>query len=248
MIEKKLRSLLLKILGIESYLSLVSDVYIRLIRSGYLQKKYPELFYLNQLIKPNFVCIDIGANVGYYSVFLSQFSGMNGKVFAVEPVGIFAKIFIKNIQKFGLENTTLFENALGAENKMIQMGTPFIDGVFRHGLTKIVNEKDGHNLKTYEVEMRIPDELFASLTKFDFLKCDVEGYEVFLIPHFMKTISKFKPLIQMEISSKENREKIFELFFPLGYSVLKLKNDTLQKMKVEDAINYEDGDFYFSIS
>jgi hypothetical protein len=29
-----------------------------------MKKKYPELFYLNQLIQPGFVCIDIGANVG----------------------------------------------------------------------------------------------------------------------------------------------------------------------------------------
>ena len=46
--EKKLRSLLLKSLGTESYLGLVSSAYIRLISAGFLKDKYPELFYLKE--------------------------------------------------------------------------------------------------------------------------------------------------------------------------------------------------------
>ncbi|MFI5222455.1 MAG: FkbM family methyltransferase [Bacteroidia bacterium] len=243
---KIIRVLLLKILGLKNYLSLVSDIYIRLIRSGFMKKKYPELFFLKQLVKPGFVCVDIGANVGYYSVFLSQLSTKNGRVHAVEPVGLFAGIFKQNAKKFGLENITLHQIALGASNKKIKMGTPVIDGVFRHGLTKVLNENSPENLYSYDVEMKIPDELFSSLERLDFLKCDVEGYEVVLFPHFMSILSKFKPIIQMEISSEENRRQIFDLLFPLGYSGLRLNENKLEKMPVEDALKYEGGDFYFS--
>ena len=95
--EKKLRAFLLKALGYEKYLALISDVYIRLIKSGFLAKKYPELFYLKQIIKPGFVCIDIGANVGYYSSFLSNHVTSTGKVIAVEPVPLFANVFELNL-------------------------------------------------------------------------------------------------------------------------------------------------------
>jgi FkbM family methyltransferase len=244
--EKKIRAILLQTLGLENYLSLVSRIYIRLIKMGFMKQKYPELFYLKQLVKPGYVCVDIGANVGYYSTFLSLYTGKQGHVYAVEPVDLFARIFKKNTQTFSLPNITLHQTALGGENKMIQMGTPMIDGVFRHGLTKVVNSTEATDMHTYDVEMHIPDELFASLTRFDFLKCDVEGYEVFIMPHFMKTISKFKPLIQMEISSPENRKQIFDLFLPLGYSVCGLQNSTLQKMDITEAMKYEAGDFYFS--
>lgn len=246
--EKKIRALLLQTLGLDTYLSLVSDVYIRLIQMGLLKKKYPELFFLKELIKPDFVCVDIGANVGYYSTFLSLYSGKSGHVHAVEPVDLFARIFKKNVDTFALPNITLNQTALGSENKTIQMGTPMIDGVFRHGLTKVVDEKEAPTMHTYNVEMHIPDELFSSLTRFDFLKCDVEGYEVFIMPHFIKTISRFKPLIQMEISSEENRKQIFDLFLPLGYSVCKLQNHSLQKMDTKEAMKYEAGDFYFSVN
>jgi FkbM family methyltransferase len=244
--EKKIRAILLQTLGLENYLSLVSRIYIGLIKTGFMKQKYPELFYLKQLVKPGFVCVDIGANVGYYSTFLSLYAGKTGRVFAVEPVALFAHVFKKNTKAFGLPNITLHQTALGGENKMIQMETPMIDGVFRHGLTKVVDSTETNDLHTYDVEMHIPDELFASLTRFDFLKCDVEGYEVFIMPHFMKTISRFKPTIQMEISSAENRKQIFDLFLPLGYSVCKLQNSSLHNMSIAEAMNYEAGDFYFS--
>ncbi|MES2689886.1 MAG: FkbM family methyltransferase [Bacteroidota bacterium] len=243
--EKLLRATLLRSLGHRNYLALVSDVYIRLIRNGFLKKKYPELFYLKQLIKPGFVCVDIGANVGYYSVFLSQYAGKTGQVHAVEPVDLFAGIFSKNIASFGLGNVSLHHTALGGENKTIQMGTPVIDGVFRHGLTRVIDDKTDTDMQTYEVQMRVPDELFASLQRFDFLKCDVEGYEVFVMPHFMQTITKFKPLIQMEISSKENREQIFKLFTPVGYKIYGLTGNALAELDHAAAMNYESGDFYF---
>jgi hypothetical protein len=59
--EKVIRSILLKILGFQAYLSWVSDIYIRLIKGGMLKEKYPELFYLQKLIKPGYTCVDIGA-------------------------------------------------------------------------------------------------------------------------------------------------------------------------------------------
>jgi FkbM family methyltransferase len=245
--EKKIRAILLKVLGLENYLSLVSDAYIRLIKLGLLKKKYPELFYLKEIIKPGFVCIDLGANVGYYSTFLSMYSHETGHVHAIEPVELFANVFKKNTAEFALDNITLYQTALGSENKNIQMGTPLIDGVFRHGLTKIVDDEEAKNLHTYEVKMCVPDELFSTLSKLDFLKCDVEGYEVIIMPHFMKTIAKFKPLIQMEISTEENRNKIFDLFFAVGYSVYKLYENKLYKMATHEAIKYESGDFYFAV-
>lgn len=248
MMEKIFRAFLFKLLGQEKYLTLVSNIYIRLIKAGFMKNKYPELFYLREIVKPGFVCLDIGANVGYYSAFLSLYAGKAGHVYAVEPVELFANVFAKNTSEFGLDNITLYRTALGGENKIIQMGTPIIDGVFRHGLTRVLNENDAPDMRTSNVEMRVPDELFSSLSRFDFMKCDVEGYEVFVLPHFIKTLGKFKPLIQMEISTEENRRQIFELLFPLGYSAYRLSNHSLEKMSTENALHYDSGDFYFRVS
>jgi len=196
MIEKAVRSILLKSFGLEGYLAIVSDAYLRITNLGFLQNKYPELFFLKKIIKPGFVSIDIGANVGYYSTNISKLSGVTGKVLAIEPVPLFANVFKRNAHKFALKNITLHQTALGAENKKIEMGTPVIDGVFRHGLTHVLSaENDNTELETFEAEMKIPDELFANITQLDFIKCDVEGYEIYLFPHLLNTIKKFNPLI-----------------------------------------------------
>lgn len=243
--EKKLRSLLLKTLGTESYLGLVSSAYIRLISAGFLKDKYPELFYLKELVKPGFVCVDIGANVGYYSVFLSQHAGTEGRVYAIEPVPMFGNVFMRNTEKFALNNITLYRCALGSERKEVTLGTPMIDGVFRHGLTKIIENNSEANAQTYAAQMEIADQLFEPLNKIDFLKCDVEGYEVILFPQMLRTLERCKPLIQIEISSEENRDKLMKLLQPLGYKVYKLQQNALVEMNTHEALHYENGDFYF---
>jgi FkbM family methyltransferase len=243
--EKKIRAFLLQTLGTESYLGLVSSAYIQLIRAGFLKAKYPELFYLKDLVQPGFTCVDIGANVGYYSVFLSKYAGPNGKVYAVEPVPLFSNVFKRNTEKFALNNITLFNCALGAEEKEVTLGTPLIDGVFRHGLTKILDKTNNDSSQTYSAKMEVPDKLFAPLQKIDFLKCDVEGYEVFLFPEMIETLKRCKPIIQIEISSVENRKILMNLLEPLNYQAHKLANKALLAMDRKEAENYEGGDFYF---
>jgi hypothetical protein len=246
MIEKTIRTFLLKIFGLEGYLSIVSDIYLRLTNGGLLKNKYPELFYLKKIIKPGFVSIDIGANVGYYSTNISKLSGVKGKVFAIEPVPLFANVFKRNAHKFALKNITLLQTALGAENTKIKMGTPVIDGVFRHGLTHVLdNKNDNSAFETFEAEMKIPDELFSNLTQLDFIKCDVEGYEIQLFPHLLNTIAKFKPLIQIEISTAENRNFILNLLIPIGYKAYGLFNNNLTLLSNAECENYTLGDLYF---
>ena len=243
--EKIIRALLIKILGFENYLSTVSYIYLKLVRAGLLKEKYPELFYLKEIVKPGFVCIDIGANVGYYSSFISEFAGPSGHVYAVEPVALFASIFKKNTKRFGIDNITLYQTALGSSNGNVTMGTPIINGVLRHGLTSVVSAEEAKGMHTYEVPLKVPDELFNSLTRLDFMKCDVEGYEVYLFPQFIKTLTKFKPTIQVEISTVENRKQLFDLLLPLGYKIAKLRNNHLTELTPELALNDEVGDFYF---
>jgi FkbM family methyltransferase len=249
MLEKKIRSLLFKIFGLEAYLSIVSDVYLRLTNLGFFKSKYPELFFLKKIIKPNFVCIDIGANVGYYSTNLSKLCGPNGKVIAIEPVPLFTNVFKRNAHKFALNNIQLMQTALGSDNRKIVMGTPLINGIFRHGLTHVVEQDETQSeLATFEAEMKIPDELFAHLEKLDFVKCDVEGYEIHLFPHLINTLSKFKPLIQIEISSPENREEIYHLLNKIGYLPYGLLNSELIPLGLQECKNYTQSDLFFKHS
>lgn len=244
--EKLIRAWLLQALGTERYLNWVSQIYIMLIKAGRMRSRYPELFFIKEMVKPGFVCIDIGANVGYYSTMLSACAGTSGAVHAVEPVQLFQRVFNRNMKRFGCHNVVLHPVALGGNEGTITMGTPMVDGVFRHGLTHVVESgEDTRNLHTYTVDMVTPSQLFATLSRLDFIKCDVEGYEMVLMPYFKPILERFKPSIQIELGSAEHRNGIYTLLKDLGYKPFRLSSGKLIGLSAAEVPLYDGGDFYF---
>ncbi|OUJ73733.1 FkbM family methyltransferase [Hymenobacter crusticola] len=244
---KELRKLLVRALGFERYIRLVSRVYLRLVGAGWGKDKYPELFFLAKLVKPGFVCLDIGANLGYYSVALSRLAGPQGKVLAVEPIPIFQNIWKDNVRLSGYNNVQLLPYALGGENTTVQMGTPERNGLLHHGMTKIAaSNTQEHYARTYDVPMRVPDELLTDLARLDFVKCDVEGFEYEVFRHMQLTLRRFRPLIQTELNGLENRRNVVELLEKLGYKpfVLSERSELVPctMAQLESAVT---ADFYF---
>ncbi|MDL2228427.1 FkbM family methyltransferase, partial [Odoribacter sp. OttesenSCG-928-L07] len=196
----------------------------------------------NLILEGDF-CIDIGANLGYYSYFMSKYVGNTGKVFAVEPIPNFAEIWKKNVAKTKIKNLYLFPFALGETNKTVKMGMPVIDGVLHHGMTKVISD-DSNYEKVFDVQMRNPKEVFGNLEKIDFIKVDIEGYESVVFEQLKEIISIHKPLIQSELGGIENRTKSIDILTNLSYKVCVLKDNNLIEISPSDAGNYNQ-DFYF---
>lgn len=211
---------------------------------GWGKSKYPELHFLKNVIKKGYNCIDIGANMGYYSYFLSKYSGTTGKIYAIEPVPLFCKIWEKNTSKSKFKNLTLFPFALGEKDSHVEMGTPMINGILHHGMTKVITENDSVFKTTFTVEMKNPENLFSEIQKIDFIKIDVEGYESIVVENMIETIKKHKPLIQSELSGRENRLHVIKTISDLGYSVNYLKDNHLE-LATPEIVNTYQNDFYF---
>ena len=244
---KQLRKILVQTLGFERYIRFVSDVYLRLVSAGWGKRQYPELFFLEKIIKPGFVCLDIGANLGYYSVALSRLVGPEGQVLAVEPIPAFQAIWQDNVKRSGVRNLTLLPYALGGQNTTVQMGTPERDGLLHHGMTKVAaSNPNEHYARTYDVPMRIPDDLLANLPRLDFVKCDVEGFEFEVFRHMQATLRRFQPLIQTELNGLENRRAVVNLLAELGYKPFMLSERSelvpCTEAQLQSAVT---ADFYF---
>ncbi|GAB2462487.1 hypothetical protein GCM10011375_14120 [Hymenobacter qilianensis] len=244
---KQLRKLLVQALGFERYIRFVSRVYLGLVSAGWGRAKYPELFFLEKIIRPGFVCLDIGANLGYYSVALSRLVGAEGQVLAVEPIPDFQKIWRDNVRLSGHNNLTLLPYALGGQNTTVQMGTPERDGLLHHGMTKVAASNPNETYaRTYEVPMRVPDELLADLPRLDFVKCDVEGFEHEVFRHLQATLRRFRPLIQTELNGLENRQAVVILLAELGYKPFMLSpRSELVPCSAEQLTSAVTADFYF---
>ena len=247
MINNLARRILLSILGDEKYLHLVSRVFLKLYHLKLINKKYPELYLLRNFVKEGSICIDIGANLGYYSIPMAELSGALGKVYAVEPVPLFRKILSYNLKRYRLtERVEIIAYALGdKDNETLTMGTPSVDGLTHFGYTKVLSEESKKIKSVYLVKSFTPETLFKDLHQLQFIKCDVEGYENHVIPHFENIIKKFRPVLQIEICSEENRKLIFKMLKELGYKVFYFGNEKLNPIELNSASQIEKCDFYF---
>ena len=245
---KLIRKILVSILGLKGYLKLVSRTYIRMIRKGKMRDEYQELYFVQKVVKEGDVCVDIGANLAYYSYFIAQQIGTSGKLIAVEPIPLFADIWIVNMRPWKELSVKLFNCALGSEAKeAVSMSIPIVDGVVRHGLTSVdEGESDHKKVMSFKVPMKVGDALIKKegVTKIDYIKCDVEGYEQYVIPSLETTIDEFKPLLQIELGGEENRQNVADFLTNKGFEIFILKDELLYPIQKNDIFNVNQ-DFYF---
>jgi FkbM family methyltransferase len=128
-----------------------------------------ETFVLEKFLKNGMTFIDVGANVGYFSLIAARLVGEDGKVFAFEPDEDNFRLLERNIQENGYKNIKVFMKAISDE-----VGTArfYLDSenLCAHSL----NKKENSNF--VEVETTILDELLKN-EKVDVIKIDVEGAE-----------------------------------------------------------------------
>lgn len=240
---KTLKKILYKILGKRYYYLFVSKAFFILYRSGLLKasRKFEYHYYVKDLIEPGYHVIDIGANMGYYTKIFARECGIKGQVYAIEPVALFREVLERNVRK--LDNIRIYPFALGKEDgKKIKMGIPGGAEKHRHGLTKVLdNENYREKDDLFEATMHTPDHLFGNIERCDYIKCDVEGYEIHVIPLFEKIITEHRPLLQVETNTG-SRKVIIPLLEKLGYRAYHIMN---KELKVYEQESRPAGDLIF---
>jgi len=215
---KKIKSILITLLGRKRYLQLTSKVFLLYFKNGLLKTNpaYRTHYFVRNLIKEGQTVIDIGANLGYFSTEFARLVGGNGHVYSVEPIQLYRSILIENLRTF--PQTKILPYALGETEGTISMGLPFADQ-HRHGLMKVLsNEEKAKAPEVFEVELKHPSKLFGQLAEIHYLKCDIEGYEVPVLPAMKDVIARHMPILQVETDG-ENKKILHRMFNELGYQL-----------------------------
>ncbi|RQR39863.1 MULTISPECIES: FkbM family methyltransferase [unclassified Burkholderia] len=170
--------------------------------------------------------LDIGANIGCTALALSQIVS-DGKVVAFEPVPRTFANLSKNVGM--ISNVAIHNFALGKQTGTLPMQGSEGDsaGAF------VANQFHIANTGYFQVDVpvRTLDEAFPSLglDRIDFIKIDVEGFELDVFEGGRETLQRFKPRVVLEmnhfclnmfrrITYPEFRERLLSIF-PYVYAV-----------------------------
>ena len=155
--------------------------------------------FISRSIQPGTVCMDIGANVGYYTALMADRVGPNGSVIAVEPVPETFRLLKKNARLNDyFSNIKLLNAALSSRSGSSMFYVP--DGDPKNG--RIANDHCGADGEMISVELISVDEL--DLPSLGLVKVDVEGAEA-KVWHGMKETVARSPEMQIVMEVNADR-------------------------------------------
>lgn len=225
-----INKILYKSLSQRNYLKFLNTSFLSLYKLGLLKgnPKYEYHYFAKNFVSPGDTVIDLGANLGYYSNLLQQWVGPSGKLYSVEPVIPFNEILQWRLKD--KKHVTILPYALGTEEKKITLVIPKDLAYLSTGLPNVYDEASHGSLEEYgfkfEATMKRGSELFKDLSKLDFVKCDIEGYEEYVFPEMKPVFEKHKPIIQVETWGPH--KKVVEDFLKgIGYQQFHLVNGKL---------------------
>ena len=215
---KLFHRLLYRLLSLEGYLRVVSRLFFlnRWLGLGRTGRALEYNYHLPQLVRRGDVAIDIGANLGYYTRPLADIVGVEGSVYAVEPVPVIFSVLERNVR--GCKNVHLLNYALGKEECDVEMANDSVAevGYFGTGRNFVSEGALSKSAVRFTARMRRGSDLFGGLERIDFIKCDIEGYERVVMPELRTLIERHHPTVLIETDG-ETRHEIIEMFSEMGY-------------------------------
>jgi len=230
----------------------VSDLLIK----GVYEKYETQLF--KELIQPGMIVVDVGANIGYYTLIAAKLVRNKGRVYAFEPEPNNYKLLVKNIETNNYTNIIPVPKAISHKEGKVKL---FIDKV-NLGLHSFsennVLEKNG----SIEVEMLTLDNFFENVVKnnkIDLVKIDTQGAEGLVIEGAEKTLrnNSLKILMEFWPTGVTNvgtdpiklLQKLLDYGFKINYiNAIKQRIETIRPIEIVNLWNRAKDKRRFSIN
>ena len=210
----------------------------RLFLRVFYDKNYEPLLtaVAKNLIYPDDIVIDIGANFGWYTTLFCQLS-IPGKVICYEPAPHSYKILEENIRLNNMaDNISVRKTGVGENigTFLMQPGSSS-----ESGLAHIVTEKDNN---TIEIPIVTLDEDLADLAgKISYIKIDIEGFEYSALKGGKTFLDvEDQPIIQIELNDEalvragSSREETVSFLKNIGYDFFEADPGKPGHLRVSD--------------
>ena len=218
-----------------------------------------EINWLKKNVSSGDNCINVGANVGYFSIWLGKLAGKDGSVTAFEPNPKLIPLFNFNIQNSKLENVRLHKVAVGnrtgfqwlylneknfGDSRMFDPRITSGGGNYReHGFHRIPKRTLVRIIKL--------DDLLKD--KIDVVLIDTQGYDHEVLRGMNSIIKRFHPKILTEFVPQwltdmgENPLKVLDEYKSWGYSISSTDFDIPANSSSKDVLDaLQSADSYFT--
>jgi FkbM family methyltransferase len=142
-----------------------------------------------ELIKPGMTVIDVGANIGYFSLLASTLVGPDGRVHAFEPDPVNFGLLRKSVRLNHASNIKLVQAALSSSDDPIQL---FLNSDNK-GDHRIWEPNGEFRTKITVRAMTLDQYLNETATAADFIKIDVQGAEGQVLEGMEETLAQAPP-------------------------------------------------------
>lgn len=165
-----------------------------------------ETSFVENVLQPGDTFLDIGANIGWFTITAANIVGAEGRVYAFEPRNTTFKYLEKTISSNDLNpRVQAFHCALGAEKGTLQIvwGT----GTSNPGGTWLVSRKEVSDVlptttHTYQdIDVQRLDDV-VNVSRVDVIKIDVEGAEPLVLQGAETILRNCRPLVLSEINEE----------------------------------------------
>lgn len=176
------------------------------------------------------VVIDIGANKGIYSYWMSKKVGENGRVIAFEPQPELEKHLVELKSAFKLHNLIIVNKGLSSLRDKRKLFRPEV------GSGSASFNQHSSDWQSIEVDVVTLDEYYDNSRPIKFIKCDVEGHEYEVLKGSHQILIRDKPCLLFECHHSEaERGDIFSYLTGLSYDgFFTYKNKLIHFTKFRD--------------
>ena len=203
-----------------------------------------------RLVPATAVVFDVGAHAGQYTKLIAR-AASRGRVYSFEP-GSYARSILRTIVWLhGLSNVDVVPMALGSELRVDTLTIPLKhSGSFGFGLAHLGKPSERWQAVTQEiVALATIDGVVErlGLDRLDFVKADIEGWELQLLRGAERALERFRPRLLLELSGRalaragDRLDDAFNFLAARGYRGFRFAPEA----GLVPFTRVEDGDFWF---
>jgi FkbM family methyltransferase len=196
---------------------------VNLINGGRYEEENLEV--LLSFVTPDTVFIDVGANVGFYTLQIARRLTGNGRVYAFEPHPKLIELLQRNAFVNGLAAVVSgFPFALSDHNAPADLQYPV--GHLGGGRVAAPGEFAGHTLVQSEIKQL--DDVLGADFRCDLVKIDVEGHEIKVLNGMRGVVAnspRIKILLEKLVPNMGTELELEQYFQELGFTLYAIRPD-----------------------